>query len=314
MSLLSGHDQDVRALRRGTRLFIATGIVLVIALVMTILVRQGLFRPTAALGFVADSAQDISKGMPVRIAGFRVGSVANITLRADGQVDVAMEIETEQMRFVTRDAVAELRKDGFVGSATIEIVPGPDKTRLASSDARLAFNRSEGFTAMANQLRAEIVPILQDIKAITGTIADPKHGLPATLAHVRESTDALNTLLVTSNQQVGNIGGAATRVLGKAEEDLAHLGRTLETTNAQLPAILEKTQKAIDHVERIGATAEATVPNALRDGSAVATDVREIVDGAKQAWPIRNLITPPGPAQLKTDSDPQAEGGRAGKR
>lgn len=314
MSLLTDHSQDIDLLRRGTRRFLLAGLLLLVALILAILVRQGLFRPTANLGFVADSAQDITKGMAVRIAGFRVGSVSEMTLRPDGKVDVALEIDADQMRFVTRDAVAELRKEGLVGSATIEIVPGQDKTRLASADARLAFSRAEGLTAMANQLRAEIVPILRDVKAITGTIADPNVGLPATLAQVRETTRSLNALLDTSNRQVGAIGSSAVRVLGKAEEDMARLGDTLATANARLPALLEKTQAVLDHAERIGAEAEATVPAALRDGSAVAGDVREIVSGAKQAWPVRNLIAPPGPARVAADSDPHAAGGRGAAR
>ena len=179
MSLLAGHDRDLDALRRGTRRFVLVGVLLLLGLMSLILVRQGLFRPTVPLGFVADSGQDLAKGTAVKIAGFRVGSVTDMVLRPDGKVDVALEIDAEHMRFVTKDATAELRKEGLVGSAAIEIVAGPDPTQLASAQAKLRFSRGEGITAMANQLRAEIVPILRDVKAITGTIADPKTGLPA---------------------------------------------------------------------------------------------------------------------------------------
>ena len=64
--LLAQADIDARALRRGTLLFVLAGILLVAATVAAILVRQGLFRQTVSLGFVTESATDISKGMPVR--------------------------------------------------------------------------------------------------------------------------------------------------------------------------------------------------------------------------------------------------------
>jgi len=314
MSLLAGHDRDLELLVRGTRRFLLVGVMLVLTVVTLILIKQGLFRPTVPLGFIADSAHDISKGTAVKVAGFRVGSITDIVLRPDGKVDVAIEIDADQMGFVTKDATAELRKEGLVGAATIEIVPGADRTQLAAAEAKLAFSRSEGLTAMANQLRAELLPIIRDVKAITGAIADPKLGLPATLAQLRDTSSSINTLLASSNQQVNELGGSAQRLLGKAEEDLAHLGRTLETTNARLPGLLDKTEKTLQHVERISAEAESTVPATLRDGSAVAADVREIVGGAKQVWPIRSLVSPPGPSQLKQDSDPLAEGGRAATR
>ena len=160
-------------------------------------------------------------------------------------------------------------------------------------------------------MRDEFVPILKDIKAITGALADPQKGLPGTLAQIRASSEALNVLLANGNRQVDGIGSTAIRVLGKAEEDLTHLGQTLEAANKRLPGMLDRTQQVLDHVQKIGAEAEASVPPALRDGSAVAADVREIVGGAKQTWPISSMIDAPAPARLKADSDPRGEAGRA---
>jgi phospholipid/cholesterol/gamma-HCH transport system substrate-binding protein len=311
MSLLIQHDSDTAALRRGIRRFLFVAVLATLALLAAIVVRQGLFRQTTSYSFVTDSAQDITKGQPVRIAGFRVGAVADVSLKDDGQVVVTMEIDADHMRFVTYDARVELRKEGLVGSPTLEIVPGPDKTRLAASQARLAFSRAEGLGALANQVRDEFIPILKDIKLITGVLADPQRGLPGTLAQVRASSEALNTLLANGNRQVDGIGKAATRVLGKAEEDLSQLGQTLAATNARLPGLIDRTQQVLDHVEKITAEAEISVPPALREGSAVASDVREIVSGARQAWPIRNFVNAPAPAKLKMDSDLRGEAGRA---
>jgi hypothetical protein len=110
---------------------------------------------------------------------------------------------------------------------------------------------------------------------------------------------------------VEGIGGKAIQVLGKAEEDLGHLGQTLEAANKRLPGMLDRTQQMLDHAEKITAEAAVSVPPALRDGSAVAADVREIVGGAKQTWPIRTFVDAPAPATLKADSDPRGEAGRA---
>lgn len=310
MSMLIAQDREAEALRRGTRRFVLFGVLAVAALIFAIFVRQGLFRQTATLGFVTDSAQDISKGQAVRIAGFRVGSVVAVTLRPSGEVEVGLEIDADHLRFVTRDAVVELRKEALIGAAVLEIVPGPDRTKLAADQARLAFTRGDSLTAMAGQLREQIGPILKDVKTITGTLADAQKGLPATLDQVRETTSALHTLLDTGNRQVAGVATAATRVLGKAEEDLAQFGSTLETTNSRLPPLLDRTQRIVEHVEKITADAETSVPAVLRDGGAAAADVREIVAGAKTTWPIRNMVDAPAPVTLKADSDPRGEGAR----
>lgn len=311
MSLLTQFDADAKATQRVTRRFLLFAIIITLTLVVAIFVRQGLLRQTASYSFVTDSAQDIANGQAVRIAGFRVGAVSDVKLRDDGAVDVRIEIDSANMRFITHDARIELRKEGLVGSSTLEVIPGPDKTRLAAPEARLAFSRADGLGALANQVRDEFIPILKDIKLITGALADPQSGLPGTLARVRASSDALNALLANGNKQVEGIGSTAIRVLGKTEEDLQHLGQTLEAANKRLPAMLDRSQQVLDHVEKITAEAETSVPPVLRDGSAVAADVREIVSGAKQTWPIRNMVDTPAPATLKADSDPRGEAARA---
>lgn len=318
MSLLTQYDADAEALRRGIRRFLLAALLATLAIAIAITIRQGAFRQTTSYGFVANSAQDIAKGQAVRIAGFRVGSVSQVKLKDDGQVAVDIEIDADYMRFVTHDARVELRKDGLVGSATLEIVPGADQSRLAPAQARLAFSRADGLTALANQVREEFIPILKDIKAITGSLADADKGLPGTLAQIRKSSEALNVLLANGNRQVEVIGGTTSRALGKAEQSLGHLAATLETTNQRLPGmldrtqqILDRTQQVLDHAEKIAAEAETSVPPILRDGSAAAADVREIVSGAKQTWPISNFVDAPAPATLTSDSDPRGEAGRA---
>ncbi len=318
MSLLTQYDAEAEALRRGIRRFLLAALLAMLAIAVAIAVRQGVFRQTTGYNFVADSARDIVKGQAVRIAGFRVGSVADVKLRDDGQVAVNMEIDADYMRFITHDARVELHKDGLVGSATLEILPGDDQSRLAPAQARLVFSRADGLSALANQVRDEFIPILKDIKLITGTLADPDKGLPGTLAQVRESSVALNALLANSNRQVTGIGGTTVRVLGEAEKSLGHLGQTLEATNKRLPGlldrtqqILDRTQQVIDHAEKIAAEAETSVPPILQDGRATAADAREIVSGAKQTWPISTFVDAPGPVRLKADSDLRGEAGRA---
>lgn len=311
MSILIEQDSEVALLHRGTRRFLLAGLLLTLLIIGAIFVRQGLLRQTAMLTFVTESAQDINKGQAVKIAGFKVGAVDTVTLRPEGQVEVELEIDADSMRFVTRDAVIELRKEGLVGSAVLEIMPGADRTRLAANGARLAFARADGLTAMANSLRDKILPILGDIKIITGTLADSRQGLPATLGQVREATASLNTLLKTGNQQLGDVGQAATRAVGKAEASLVQLDKTLTTVNGRLPVLLDKAQGIVEHIEKITAEAESSVPPLLQDGRAVAGDVREILTGAKTAWPIKNLIDAPVSSALKADSDPRAEGSRA---
>lgn len=318
MSLLLLHDSEIAQLQRGTRRFIVWGAGLVLLVIMAILVRQGLFRQTTSMGFVAESALDISVGESVRFSGFKIGAVDRVTLRPDGQVDVQIEIDTDAMRFVTRDAVIELRREGLVGAAVLEVVPGVDHNKLAPGNSVLAFRRAETLTGIATGLRDRLVPILADTNTVTAGLADPQRGLAATLAEVQKTNASLRQLLQTGDAQVHQLGLSASRVMHESEQDLATLGRTLDTVHQRLPAMLDQAQSVLDgtralmaqtqtvlgQVQSVTQEAERRVPGALRDTQQTASDVHDIVTGAKSTWPVRSLVEVPRPQMLPVDSDP----------
>lgn len=305
--MLLEQDQDIVALRRGTRLFLWTGLVATIVIIVAILMRQGLFRQTVELGFLTNTAQDLSAGMPVKIAGFRVGSVHKVALQGDGKVSVRFHLDADHMGFVTRDAVVELRRDsGLLGTPMLEIVQGTDKKNMASEDAMLTFVRTDGLATVVGELRDRVIPVVADMKNITGGLADTRLGIQPVLAQLREVTASLNTLLATSNRQAQDVGQSVADAARQAERAISHASGTLEVVNARLPALLDKTQRVIEHVENISAEAEASLPAVMRDGAAVTTDVRDIVEGAKNRWPIREWVNVPGASILEPDSDPRA--------
>ncbi len=312
MSILIAQEADAETLRRGSRRFLWGSLLLFLLIFVAILVRQGLLQQTATLQFMTDSAQDLNQGQSVKIAGFRVGSVQTVTLRPDGVVAVVMTVDTDYMKFVTRDAVVELRKEGFVGSAALEILPGQDKTTLAANEATLTFVRSEGLTAVANSLRDKMIPVLDDIKLITRALADPDNGISASLVAVRQGTAQINTVLSTANTQLGSVGASVQGTLAQAQGDLGRLGTTLDTVNRDLPVLLTKAQRVVDHVQAVAAQAETSVPPALREGRGVVGDVKDMVGGVKSAWPMRHLVEPSDAARLVMDSDPQALSGAPG--
>ena len=92
---------------------------------------------------------------------------------------------------------------------------------------------------------------------------------------------------------------------------MTQLDQTLDTVKTRLPALLDKAQRVVDHVEKITADAQTSVPPLLSDGGAAAADAREILTGAKTAWPIKNLVDAPPANKLKADSNPRAEDVRA---
>ncbi len=319
MSVLIEQDREAALFQRGARRFLWVGFLATLLVVVAIMFRQGWFRETVELNFVTDNAHDLSKGQQVKIAGFRVGAVQAVALQPNGEVTVRMVVDADHLRFVTTESLVELRKEGLVGAAVLEIVPGNNATagkgQPAKNGDKLTFTRADSLSAMAMELRNKINPVIDDVKTITGAVAhtltDQQQGLPATLGQIRTLTASLNTLVNTGNQQAGLVGDSVRQTLDKTQGDLTRLGQTMDTFNQRLPGLLDRTQQVIEqtsgviaHVEKISAQAEVSVPPVLQNTDAIAADVREVVSGAKTTWPLRNMVDAPAPQKLKIDSEP----------
>lgn len=309
MPILESHDQEVASQRRRAWLFLAGALLAALAVTLLLAARQGLFKQTVPLYFVADSAGDINRGMPVKAVGFRIGSVGEVELQPDASVKVRMDIDSEYMRFITYDAVAQLRKEGFVGGAMIELESGDNKDMLAAPQALLKFERGASLTELAQQLHEEIEPIVADIRQITSTLANKDSGVKRTLSLVNDSiasvhatSDELKTLFQHSDQQVARLGGKAAGILDRTEANLGQLGRTLQSVDARLPPMLNKVDGLLDDAGKLSHEVAAQAPALLREGSAAVSDTREIIDGAKSAWPLRNLLAPARNQPLAPDS------------
>ena len=309
MAILEKHDREVASLRRRAWIFVAGALLVAALMTLVLAARQGLFKQTVPLYFVAASAADINRGMPVKAVGFRIGSVGEIVLQPDASVKVRLDIDGEYIRFITHDAVAQLRKEGFVGGGTIELESGSNKEMLAAPQSILKFEREATLTELAQQLHEEILPIIQDVKQITGALADPNGGVKRTLNLVNRtvgalhaSSDELKTLLQHGDQRVATLSEKTAAVLDRAESDLAQLGRSLQSVDAKLPALLKKVDGILDDAGKLSAEAALQAPVLLREGSAAVADTREVLDAAKSNWPLNKLLAPAVGAPLVPDS------------
>ena len=95
----------------------------------------------------------------------------------------------------------------------------------------------------------------------------------------------------------------------KTRSVLDRFDHTLAPIDASLPELLLKLDRSLANVEavtgnakRLSSTASEDLTPALKGGRALIEDARDIVDGAKRAWPIRNLLSPAQEKSLPLDS------------
>ena len=309
MKLFTQQDEEARRLRRKVRLFLLTAALLGIATLITVAARQGVFTQTIPLHFFSESAQEITKGMAVKVVGFKIGKVEEVAIEPDNRIKVRINVNDNYVRLIPRDSVARVTKEGLIGASMIEIQPGQDRTRVVAADDVLRFERDSGLGEIAKKITDQVIPILQDVKQITASINDPAGDVKLAVRNISEATVALRAssqelqqLLHQGNQKVDVLSGQVSAVLEKTDQNMLLVKKNLTTLDTALPGLLLKVDGTLDNVRRISQEGADKVPGLLHDGKAVAGDAREIVSGAKKAWPIRTLLDPPANTPAPVDT------------
>ncbi len=116
----------------GARLgiFIFLGTVFMIISIFLLGNKEKLFSRTIEIRAYFNQIEGLKIGAPVRLSGYDIGSVSDISLSGDttGRVEVRMRIETELKHFIRLDSRATVETEGLVGKKIVVISPGSEKS------------------------------------------------------------------------------------------------------------------------------------------------------------------------------------------
>jgi len=323
MSIFSEHDRRFEGLEPRTGLFVAVAVLILLGTIAASLITHDAFTPTTRIFFFAHSAQGIRNGMSVQLSGFKIGSVQELRIEPDARVRVMLAVDNKYTALIPQDSEAGLAKEALIGASYIEIEPGKNKALTVAEDSVLKFYRAIDFADMAQDLKEKLDPILADIKQVTQSINDPEGDIRKTMSNVRQATALVAELAQQVSQLAKRSEGRVDAIAGKVDRILDQTGATLErargaldtaarsldTVERRLPDLLLRLDQSLKNVESVTADARRLssglgddLPLAIREGRGLVEDAHEIVDGAKQAWPVRNFVAPPGQTALPLDS------------
>ena len=116
-------------------LFIFIGTVLIVISIFLLGSKENLFSRTIEIKTFFNQVEGLKNGAPVRLSGYDVGSVSQISLSEDttGYVEVRMNINVALKHFIRIDSRATVETEGLVGKKIITITPGsPDMPEVVN--------------------------------------------------------------------------------------------------------------------------------------------------------------------------------------
>jgi len=303
-------------------LVLAGALLLAGALAGGIAWRRGAFAPEAEVYAVIDNAAGLAPGTAVRMSGVRVGEVRALELQPDLTVRMRLRIDADLMPRLRSDAGGVLIREQL-RPAVIELEPGGAPGPLDPRHPQIAFRGRASLTEIADELRGRLVPVLDDLKQVTGMLRQRQGDVAAVLGNAASASGELagaaaemRTLLAQARSQLGGLGGQSQALLVQGNGAVAKVGTLIDqvsaslgVVNGALPSLIHRADDTLAQLNavardtrQISAAAAATLPGLLQAAPPVVDDAQDLLQGVRRSWPVRGLLPPPPAAELPLES------------
>ena len=286
MKLHYVHRTSEKKLERIAAFFLLIPLLGLIFGLYEVAVNQHAFDKRYIIYTILDQSYGIVPGIPVKLAGIPIGSVKSVDFTKLNQVKVDMELLAKYQNKIRNDSFVSIKKSGIIsGDVTLRISLGSPWLPVIYPNHRI---RSETPLTF-EQIMAKLNPTILELQRIVSNIADLTDSIDrgkGTVGAFLKREELYDDLRDT----VGNIQSTsekikdATKNMPAMMSDLQSAIRDVKNATPQLPPISQSTLMLI------------------HDTRTTVTNADNIVEGLKQSWPIKNLITVP--SQLPQIGDP----------
>lgn len=226
--------------RRERMLFLGSGLVLVIALLMGVSREQHWGERFLTLKLVASNAEGLKAGQEVRISGLQVGQVKNLQLQPNATVRVELQVSERYASLVGPKTAASQGQVGFVGDHYLVLSADPNSQIRA-----LDQHRMQGKT-IPYQQPAAISSLMQELnttqKALQATLHNTTRlsgrDVPDTLREVRQALGSVEALSAVVQRETS----ATAPTLRQTLTQISSTGASAEATSNQAQQVLQETK------------------------------------------------------------------------
>ncbi|MCL2102497.1 MAG: MlaD family protein [Syntrophorhabdaceae bacterium] len=265
----------------------------------------GLFEKKYDIYFESDTGTGLTKGMPIKISGFLVGRVHDVSLNDKAKVIVQIRISRKYTRWIRDDSVATLMQEGLIGTSIIDISVGSPSLPTIKKEQFINFRKQEALNDIAMGMRDSVNILLNEIHKTIYYINDPQGEIKKTLANIERLTagfeetrgkaDSLILAGVDDAERAALLIDNLTAIAG-------NISAVLDNTSYRIPILLDKVEETLSNVENISMQvrnmAEQTAPRIspiLLETEELVSNTSDVMGGVKKMWPLRNHI----PAESK---------------
>lgn len=232
-------------------------VVVMLALVGYVAKLRGTFDDKHTLQLQTASGADLFEGMHITYKGFQLGRLTSLRLTPEGNVQGHVEIQADKANFFTQGSVLKISKEKIV-TAELVLVRDAQQTIPLANQATIAVVRDD----LAADVTRRIEPLLQHFQQLLHQMADPEHGIQATMKQSRsvmahtnqtlEQTTRAMTLMSDTEKGLPAVLDQTRMTMGALQPTAQQATKTLvelEKSIAQSRHTMASTQSLVQHLD-----------------------------------------------------------------
>jgi phospholipid/cholesterol/gamma-HCH transport system substrate-binding protein len=202
-------------------IFIAIGLVILLATVFTIGGQRKTFAKVFHLHVIFDDVQGLQTGNNVWLSGMKIGTVGRIAFYGRSQVEVILNIENRVQPHIRKDSRARVSTDGLVGNKIVMIEGGSDGAAAVVNNDRIEASATATTQQLFATLQASnnnLLAITDNLKAVSRKISEGQGTLgqlindPAIADRLRMSIDNLRNASAGSEKMMADLEDFSSRL------------------------------------------------------------------------------------------------------
>lgn len=184
--------EDFRKKEFRAGLFVLAVVGAGLAVLIYVGVEKDIFAERMDFIILSSTGENIERGIPVRLSGFKVGQVEKVELASVDAVHIRIRILERYHKWFREDTRIILDQEGVIGNNYLKVVPGSEKSPILDEGASITLSKMAG----VKELLAELDPVLEDLKVIVGNVRnitdqflDPNGTMQTVLTNMQGITD-----------------------------------------------------------------------------------------------------------------------------
>jgi phospholipid/cholesterol/gamma-HCH transport system substrate-binding protein len=200
---------------------------------------------------VFDSVAGLDNKSAVRVAGVRVGKVADIKLRPDGKAEVTLELDKDVQ--LHGNAAAKVANLGLLGEKYVELDPGTVDVPLLPAEQQNIVLRGSQPVSM-DDVTNQVAAIANDVKAITASLRGVMGGpagqqrLEDIVVNVGEITRQVRELIAANRTNVDATMANARAISEALRVEIPQLARSIDRVANQVGGTVGENRDDVRHV------------------------------------------------------------------